>query len=45
MAPSRQKWKKSSFQEGHLEAFTLCVMFNVLNNRPHRKVADIIGCY
>ena len=26
-------------------AYNLCVMFNVLNNRPHRKVADIVGCY
>ena len=26
-------------------SYNLCVMFNVLNNRPHRKVADIIGCY
>ncbi|MDI3523520.1 transposase [Kosmotoga sp.] len=26
-------------------AYNLCVMFNILNSRPHRKVADIIGCY
>ena len=26
-------------------AYNLCVMFNVLNNRPHRKMADIDGCY
>jgi len=26
-------------------AYNLCVMSNVLNNRPHRKVADIVGCY
>jgi len=26
-------------------AYNLCVMFNVLNNRPYRKVADIVGCY
>ena len=25
--------------------YNLCVMFNVLNNRPHRKMADIDGCY
>jgi len=23
----------------------LCVVFNVLNNCTHRKVADIVGCY
>ena len=23
-------------------AYNLCVMFNVLNNRPHRKVADAV---
>ena len=22
-----------------------CIMFNVLNNCPHRKIADIVGCY
>jgi len=22
-----------------------CVMFNILNNHPHRKVVDIAGCY
>ena len=25
-------------------SYNLCVIFNVLNNRPHRMVDDIIGC-
>jgi len=26
-------------------SYNLCVMFNILNNHPHRKMTDIIGCY